>query len=674
MRPEQRDSDLARVRANDVSYSHLRWQASRATDHDVRLLAQTFVEAAKLDTPNTHLQQITLTGNPQVSDASMVALVAALPHSAVSRLDLDGTAVSPALGLVARWIIQPSSTQKPMGGRVGAPHAGNRTASPQCTGKASHGDLRRVHLNDPKLVRLQWGGPRGRLHASDSDVDALAQVLPSNTHLQCIDLRNSTSLSDVGLCALASALPRCGVVLVCLDGTPPWKTCQRWRGATATVRFLKRWLDEHTTQNGLEQATASSSTDEKDISAGGDSMKSRGVSASTTNDDCGRGHDALKLVAAAADGSEAEVKRVLDRIGVYYGCTDSFGRTALWHAAANGHMNVVATLLEGGAEVAIEKCDSQGVTPLLVAAAHGHGPVVVLLVKAGANVRASDRIGRTPLMAASRVVSDMNEPDSRRRADGLTMATATLEAVHRVQRSVVANACHRICKNDPDLVTLDWAGDETMIDDSDVRALANAISAGAAAASIAPATARSRYSALNSAVVTSARGAQIPALRELDLRGSRQITDASLSLLVHALEEVNSGVVRVLVSITGEPNLEDDDQLSEYVTEAMAERLATACLFNTMKLLKASPADVGAPLELDWGRDVAASRRDVYEYGDDALDLLGNTLRELSGGGTSVNRRANVSTLSLRHNQRVSRAGCARLEPVLAAAGVRYLR
>ena len=50
-----------------------------------------------------------------------------------------------------------------------------------------------------------------------------------------------------------------------------------------------------------------------------------------------------------------------------------------------------------------------------------------------------------------------------------------------------------------------------------------------------------RHSALNGEV-TSARVTQIPALRELDLRGSRQITDASLALLLHALEQWNSGL------------------------------------------------------------------------------------------------------------------------------------
>eukprot|EP01043_Picozoa_sp_COSAG02_P060393 COSAG02_NODE_7881_length_2805_cov_1.717664_4_plen_127_part_00 len=91
MRSEQRKSDLARVVANDTSCTHLRWQASGATDRDVRLLAQALVQASKLARPSTHLLRITLTGNPQVSDASITALIAALPHSAVSQLDLAGS-------------------------------------------------------------------------------------------------------------------------------------------------------------------------------------------------------------------------------------------------------------------------------------------------------------------------------------------------------------------------------------------------------------------------------------------------------------------------------------------------------------------------------------------------------------------------------------------------------
>jgi len=143
-------------------------------------------------------------------------------------------------------------------------------------------------------------------------------------------------------------------------------------------------------------------------------------------------------------------------------------------------------------------------------------------------------------------------------------------------------------------------------------------------------------------------------------------------------------VIRVAVSITessranadAEPaglghqahsSLGSEGLVREHVSEAMAERLATVCLSNTIKLLKASPTDIKKRLELDWGRDVQnATACGSYEYGDDALKSLANALVKANGGGT-----ANISTLNLRHNQRVSRAACTGLEPIFAAAGVR---
>ena len=49
---------------------------------------------------------------------------------------------------------------------------------------------------------------------------------------------------------------------------------------------------------------------------------------------------------------------------------DSCGLTALWHAAANGHVTVVRYLATHGANK--EKANGCGSTPLLIAAANGH--------------------------------------------------------------------------------------------------------------------------------------------------------------------------------------------------------------------------------------------------------------------------------------------------------------
>jgi ankyrin repeat protein len=73
-------------------------------------------------------------------------------------------------------------------------------------------------------------------------------------------------------------------------------------------------------------------------------------------------------------------------------------KTALLYAAREGHREVVARLLDAGAD--IEKTDANGVTPLLMAVLNGQVDVARLLIERGANVRAVDWYGQTPLFAA----------------------------------------------------------------------------------------------------------------------------------------------------------------------------------------------------------------------------------------------------------------------------------
>ncbi|KFZ16205.1 hypothetical protein V501_02341 [Pseudogymnoascus sp. VKM F-4519 (FW-2642)] len=67
---------------------------------------------------------------------------------------------------------------------------------------------------------------------------------------------------------------------------------------------------------------------------------------------------------------------------------DSYGRTALWAAASQGHESLVRLLLENGAEINLTGELERGsrVTALFCAAARGHIAVLQLLLKKGGNV------------------------------------------------------------------------------------------------------------------------------------------------------------------------------------------------------------------------------------------------------------------------------------------------
>ncbi len=78
------------------------------------------------------------------------------------------------------------------------------------------------------------------------------------------------------------------------------------------------------------------------------------------------------------------------------------GRTALYHAAALGDLDVVQLLLEKVAAVGLAwlKANNNGTTPLWIACLNGHEAVVRLLLEHGASIDQADKSGITPLAAA----------------------------------------------------------------------------------------------------------------------------------------------------------------------------------------------------------------------------------------------------------------------------------
>jgi ankyrin repeat protein len=106
------------------------------------------------------------------------------------------------------------------------------------------------------------------------------------------------------------------------------------------------------------------------------------------------------LMAASLQGHQAMVDTLLElgaAVDQQHGSTQM---SPLHMAAANGHVDVVALLLNSGASV--DAHDDQQWTPLMFAAQEGHTQVVTTLLAAGADVDSGDDHGCSALMQAAR--------------------------------------------------------------------------------------------------------------------------------------------------------------------------------------------------------------------------------------------------------------------------------
>jgi ankyrin repeat protein len=130
----------------------------------------------------------------------------------------------------------------------------------------------------------------------------------------------------------------------------------------------------------------------------------------------GRGEEAERtaLIHAAGNGHVEAVRlllkagaRVDEKCGQGCDCTEgadeSQNRTALMHAAEAGHVEVIHVLLEAKASITAKDRDmgGGGRTPLHYAAETGQAEAIRVLVNAGAKVDAKDKSNTTPLMTAA---------------------------------------------------------------------------------------------------------------------------------------------------------------------------------------------------------------------------------------------------------------------------------
>nr|ASK44065.1 hypothetical protein [Agrobacterium fabrum] len=83
---------------------------------------------------------------------------------------------------------------------------------------------------------------------------------------------------------------------------------------------------------------------------------------------------------------------------------DEYGRSSLWHHAAEGNLVSLENELRGSTDN-VSAADKDGFTALHVAAQNGHPHIVRKLLAAGAEVNVIDRYGNGPLWTASRQAS-----------------------------------------------------------------------------------------------------------------------------------------------------------------------------------------------------------------------------------------------------------------------------
>jgi hypothetical protein len=100
----------------------------------------------------------------------------------------------------------------------------------------------------------------------------------------------------------------------------------------------------------------------------------------------------------ASKGNLQIIKVQIEK-GINVNCADIDGNTALHFAARNGHIEIIKLLVSSEANVNIK--DSNQSSPIYDAIKNNHIDIVKYLVKMGASLNKIDKIGCTPLLAAT---------------------------------------------------------------------------------------------------------------------------------------------------------------------------------------------------------------------------------------------------------------------------------
>jgi serine/threonine-protein phosphatase 6 regulatory ankyrin repeat subunit A/serine/threonine-protein phosphatase 6 regulatory ankyrin repeat subunit B len=107
---------------------------------------------------------------------------------------------------------------------------------------------------------------------------------------------------------------------------------------------------------------------------------------------------AKEIIKTAKTGQAARIKELLATDKSLINARDKDGSTPLHCAVWKGHEQVVAVLLEAGADVnAHNENDHWGTTPLHAAAHANQAAIAQLLIEHGADLNSKDREGRTAM-------------------------------------------------------------------------------------------------------------------------------------------------------------------------------------------------------------------------------------------------------------------------------------
>lgn len=112
----------------------------------------------------------------------------------------------------------------------------------------------------------------------------------------------------------------------------------------------------------------------------------------------------LELLQAAKEGDLTTIQKIITEDKTLVDCHDDNKRTLVFHAAWNGHLEIIKYLVGLGAD--INKAAYDKITPLMTAAFYGQGAVVSYLLSINAEKDLVSRSGKTALIYAIQNASE----------------------------------------------------------------------------------------------------------------------------------------------------------------------------------------------------------------------------------------------------------------------------